>query len=151
MTIELGFRRADGTAVGVVNGHPYHFTKASPHWADIADDIAALPLQEALPDGRMLPEYVDGVLVTDAAGLPVFEVPSAPVSVSARQFKLQLLASGMFEAVEAWVAAQPLPVRIAYDNSATFQRDDATLQSGFAAMGATPEQVDAFFAAAALI
>ena len=149
MTIELGYRRADGTAVGVMNGLPYHFTEASPHWADIADGIAALPLQEALPDGRMLPEYVDGVLVTDAGGLPVFEMPSAPVSVSARRFKLQLLASGMYEAVEAWVATQPLPVRIAYDNSATFQREDKTLVSGFKAMGVTKKQIDDFFDAAA--
>lgn len=152
--IPLGYRRLDGSAVGIIEGNPYHFTPDSRFWDDVKDRIGDLPLQEALPDGRLIPDYVDGALVTDEAHLPEpfrMQGPETPVVVSARQFKLQLLASGLYETVEAWVATQPLPVRIAYDNSATFLRDDKTLVSGFKAMGVTKKQIDDFFAAALLL
>lgn len=68
--IPLGYRRADGSAVGLVDGNPYHFTPESRHWDDVKDRIDDLPLQEVLPDGRMLPEYVDGELVTELPPLP---------------------------------------------------------------------------------
>ncbi|TGR33664.1 hypothetical protein EN845_01255 [Mesorhizobium sp. M8A.F.Ca.ET.202.01.1.1] len=72
-----------------------------------------------------------------------------PESVSARQFKLQLLAAGLLEQVEAFVASQGDDVQIAYDNSGTFVRTEPMMASGFAALGFTPEQVDAFFSVAA--
>lgn len=69
-------------------------------------------------------------------------------SVSARQFKLQLLAMGLLDDVEAWVAAQPKAVQIAFEYSGTFVMDDPVMQQGFADMGFTDEQVVAFFQAA---
>lgn len=69
--------------------------------------------------------------------------------VTARQFKLQLLAAGLLDEVEAWVASQDRAVQIAYESSSTFVRDEPMMQSGFAALGFTTEQADAFFTAAA--
>jgi len=76
--------------------------------------------------------------------------PEQPiVSVSARQFKLQLLAAGLIDDVEAWVGTQDRAVQIAYQNSGSFMRLEPMMQAGFAALGFTEEQIDAFFTAAA--
>lgn len=72
-----------------------------------------------------------------------------PLSVSARQFKLQLLAAGLLDQVEAFVASQGAAVQIAYDNSGSFVRTEPMMAAGFAALGYTAEQIDAFFVAAA--
>lgn len=75
--------------------------------------------------------------------------PPPPVeSVSARQFKLQLLSMGLLDDVEAWVTAQSKAVQIAFEYSGTFVRNDPVMQQGFADMGFTDEQVVAFFQAA---
>lgn len=78
-------------------------------------------------------------------------LPPAPDSVSARQFKLQLLATGLLDDVEAWVAAQDRSVQIAYANSGSFVRSEPMMQQGFTDLGFTPEQIDAFFTAAAAL
>ncbi|WP_245418601.1 hypothetical protein [Mesorhizobium sp. WSM3864] len=80
-------------------------------------------------------------------GLPGPKV-RVPNSVSARQFKLQLLAAGLLEQVESFVASQGAAVQIAYDNSGTFVRTEPMMAVGFAALGFTAEQIDAFFVAA---
>lgn len=72
-----------------------------------------------------------------------------PQSVSSRQFKLQLLAAGLLDAVDAWVAQQPRDIRIAYEYSGTFVRGSPMMTAGFAAMGFTETQIDEFFIAAA--
>lgn len=80
--------------------------------------------------------------------------PPAPIPdrVTARQFKLALLGMGLLSSVEAWVNNHPNPaVKIAYDNSGTFVRGEPTMQSGFAQLGFSEEQIDAFFTAAAKI
>jgi len=75
--------------------------------------------------------------------------PPPPVeSVSARQFKLQLLAAGLLDEVDAWIASQSKAVQIAYEYSGTFVRSEPMMASGFAAMGFTGPQIDAFFEAA---
>lgn len=74
--------------------------------------------------------------------------PAPPDRASARQFKLQLLAEGILEQVEAWVAAQGKAIQLAYDNSNEFVRDEPMMQAGFRALGFPPEQIDAFFSAA---
>lgn len=75
--------------------------------------------------------------------------PVIPDRVTARQFKLQLLAEGLLEQVEAWVAAQGKAIQLAYDNSNEFVRDEPMMQAGFAALKFPPEQVLAFFSGAA--
>lgn len=74
-----------------------------------------------------------------------------PDRVTARQFKLQLLSAGLLDQVESWVATQPKAVQIAYANSGTFVRGEPMMRAGFAALGVTSEQGDAFFAAAAAL
>lgn len=83
--------------------------------------------------------------------LPYVEPPAAPAPdrVTARQFKLQLLADGILDQVEGWIATQSQAVQIAYANSGTFVRDEPMMQAGFAALGFTPGQIDEFFTAAA--
>lgn len=94
--------------------------------------------------------YEDGAFMWP---LPLPE--PTPDRVTARQFKLQLLApiephypDGIIDHVEAWIAAQDRATRIAYADSGTFVRTDPMMQAGFAALGFSPEQIDAFFAAA---
>lgn len=72
-------------------------------------------------------------------------------SVSARQFKLQLLEAGLLDQVEAWVAAQPRAVQIAFEYSGTFVKGSDMMQIGFSAMGFNEQQIDAFFEAASLL
>lgn len=69
-------------------------------------------------------------------------------SVSARQFKLQLLAAGMLDQVDAWVAQQSRATQISYEYSGSFVKESPMMAQGFAALGFTAEQVDAFFTAA---
>ena len=101
---------------------------------DVTDASAALAL------------YEDMIAELDAEPEQV-----APARVSARQFKLQLLAAGLLDQVENWIATQDQAVQIAYANSATFVRTDVMMQAGFAELGFSPEQVDDFFSAAALL
>lgn len=74
-----------------------------------------------------------------------------PDRVTARQFKLQLLADDLIDGVEAWIATQPRAIQIAYDTRGTFVRDEPMMQAGFAALGFSATQVDEFFTAAAAI
>jgi len=71
--------------------------------------------------------------------------PKAPELVSARQFKMQLEIDGLAAHVEGWIALQAKLIQIAYSESKTFQRDDAMLQAGFAALGYSASRVDTFF------
>ncbi|MGN6772612.1 MAG: hypothetical protein ACTHJQ_22600 [Rhizobiaceae bacterium] len=76
---------------------------------------------------------------------------AVPDRVTSRQFKLQLLASGLLDQVETWIASQDQAVQIAYANSGTFLRTEPMMQTGFAALGFTADQIDAFFTAAATL
>lgn len=80
--------------------------------------------------------------------VPPENVPTIPESVSARQFKLQLLASGLLDAVESFVSAQSRAVQIAYENSGSFVRTEPMMLAGFTALGFDDGQIDAFFVAA---
>lgn len=84
--------------------------------------------------------------------------PPAPDRVTARQFKLQMLSpiepyypDGIIDHVETWISAQDRATRIAYSDSGTFVRTDPMMQAGFAALGFTADQIDAFFTAAGLL
>ncbi|MBB3313629.1 hypothetical protein FHT78_005423 [Rhizobium sp. BK196] len=89
-------------------------------------------------------------LPEDDAEVQAFLHPTPKVeSVSSRQFKLQLLKQGLLDKVNGWVALQARDVQIAYEYSGTFVKDSPMMQTGFAAMGFTPQQIDAFFEAAA--
>lgn len=94
------------------------------------------------------PGYAEEFLTAEDGELIAYLTPPAPESVSSRQFKLQLLAAGLLDQVDAWVAAQDRATQIAYEYSGTFVRSSPMMQDGFSAMGFTPEQIEAFFVAA---
>ena len=77
--------------------------------------------------------------------------PVIPDRVSARQFGLQLIALGLKSQVDAWIASQDASTQWAYDKSSTFVRTDEMMQSGFAALGFSTEQINQFFLAASLL
>lgn len=82
---------------------------------------------------------------------PPVPEPVIPDRVTRRQFRLQLIDAGLLEQVEAWVATQDIRTQAAYADSGTFLRTDEMLQQGFAGLGFTDEQVDAFFTDAAVL
>lgn len=91
--------------------------------------------EEFMPDGN--PQII------------AFEnAPAIIFAVSARQFKLQLLAVGLLDAVNAWVSGQSREVQIAFEYSGTFVKNSPMMIAGFAAMGFTDEQIEEFFSAA---
>ncbi|MER9188637.1 hypothetical protein [Mesorhizobium australicum] len=108
---------------------------------------------DALPDGaggtRIASEdELNNVLAAYGLPGPIVRVPT---SVSARQFKLQLLAAGLLDQVEAFVASQSRAVQIAYEYSGSFVRTEPMMTAGFAALGLGEAEVDAFFVAAAML
>jgi hypothetical protein len=76
---------------------------------------------------------------------------TVPDRVSANQFGKQLIAAGLMDQVNAWVSEQDAETQWSFNRSATFVRDDPMMQTGFAALGFTSAQIDAFFVAAALL
>lgn len=74
--------------------------------------------------------------------------PPAPASVTARQFKLQLVATNLIDTVDAWIATQDRATQVAYEYSGTFVCSEPMMQAGFLAMGFQPAEIDAFFVAA---
>lgn len=121
------------------------------YWQAIDGDLAEL--LAGYPEGTVEVPLKPGADFEwqDVAWVAVPPLPIIPDRVTARQFKLQLLASGLLDAVEAWISTQDRAVQIAYANSGTFVRDEPMMQQGFAALGFTPEQGDAFFMSAASI
>ncbi|PBB29849.1 MAG: hypothetical protein E5V67_27605 [Mesorhizobium sp.] len=86
----------------------------------------------------------------------MFSAPPAPPavvpeSVSARQFHLQLSVAGLRAQVIAWIGTQPVEMQDAFEYSGSFVRSEPMMESGFAALGYTSAQIDAFFTAAALL
>jgi hypothetical protein len=104
----------------------------------IAVDIpAAYPLEEGwtLGDPDLHPMLVQPAPV--------------PSSVSPRQLKLALLASGQLDQIEAFVASADKSVQISWEYTTEFQRDNPLLNQMAAAFGMTSDQVDTLFRAAA--
>ena len=130
--MELGFYHPERGYWQAIGGDPEDLLPAYP------EGTVQVPLKPGAHH-----EWQDGAWVY---GEP--PAPPAPDRVTARQFKLQLLADGILDQVEGWIATQSQAGQIAYANSATFVRTDPMMQAGFAALGFTPEQVDAFFTAA---
>jgi hypothetical protein len=110
----------------------------------------AVAYVDKLPEGAGVTRIVSEDELTDVLAHYGLAGPSVriPERVTARQFKLQLLADGLLDHVESWVAAQGKAIQLAYDNSGTFARDEPMMQAGFRALGFPPEQIDAFFSAA---
>lgn len=72
-------------------------------------------------------------------------------SVSARQFKLQLLAQDLLDDADAWVATQDRATQISYEYATIFVKSDPMMQAAFNEMGFTEQQVDDFYTAASAL
>lgn len=107
-----------------------------------------------VPEGKIstgsTAELIEGVW-TQVHALEDAPPPPVPDRVTARQFKLALLSAGLLDDVEAWIATQSRAVQIAFEASGTFVRDEPMMQSGFAALGFSEGQIDAFFTAASAL
>lgn len=121
------------------------------YWQALAGDPE--DLLPTYPEGTVQVPLKPGVDYEWQDGAWVYVEPALPVPdrVTARQFKLQLLADGILDQVEGWIATQSQAVQIAYANSGTFVRDEPMMQAGFAALGFTEQHIDAFFMAAAAL
>lgn len=120
----------------------------SRYWSSAAGAyVDTLPEDAGVTRIASADELTDVLAVYGLPG-PIERVPNA---VSARQFKLQLLAASLLEQVDAFVASQGAAVQIAFDNSGSFVRSEPMMASGFAAMGFSEEQIDAFFVAASIL
>jgi hypothetical protein len=114
---------------------------------------AAAAYVETLPDGAGLTHIASEIELSEVLAPYGLKGPAVivPERVTSRQFKLQLLAAGLLDQVETWVAAQDQAVQFAYANSGTFLRTEPMMQTGFQALGFTSEQIDAFYVAAAAL
>ncbi|MER9376018.1 hypothetical protein [Mesorhizobium sp. M0491] len=97
------------------------------------------------------PAYIGGQYVDSAFTAPPAPAPVVPDQVSARQFHLQLSVAGLRSQVQTWIASQSVEVQDAFEYSGSFVRSEPMMASGFAALGCTTTQIDAFFTAAALL
>ena len=111
-----------------------------------------------VPDGKIstgsTAELIEGVW-TQVHTLDDAPLPPVPDRVTSRQFKLQLIAfpaigggETLLDDVEAWISTQSRAAQVAFENSGTFVRTEPMMQAGFAALGFSEGQIDAFFTAA---
>ncbi|MDG4906049.1 hypothetical protein P9228_06245 [Mesorhizobium sp. WSM4898] len=107
------------------------------------DGFAIVPLAE--------PGYIGGTYSNGVFSAPPAPPAVVPESVSARQFHFQLSVAGLRAQVIAWIGTQPVEVQDAFEYSGSFVRNEPMMETGFAALGYTSAQIDAFFTAAALL
>lgn len=114
-----------------------------------------------VPEGKIstgsTAELIEGVW-TQVHMLEDAPPPPVPDRITSRQFKLQLLAfpaigggETLLDDVEAWIGTQSRAAQVAFENSGTFARTEPMMQAGFAALGFSEGQIDAFFTAASAL
>lgn len=74
--------------------------------------------------------------------------PEIPAVVTPLQARKALSAAGLRDDVETWVSEQPLDIKDAWEYATAIYRDDPVITQAAAALGMTPQQVDALFVAA---
>lgn len=95
-------------------------------------------------------KWAEEDIANDGTGLPdpYEESIVVPIRVSRRKFMMQLQIQGLLAAVLAYVDAQAPLIKIAFLESATFDRNDEMLIAGFTAMNFSSEEIDEFYLAA---
>lgn len=94
-------------------------------------------------------ETADHAAKTLTLGWQVCEQPVAPVVVSFRNLAFALLQAGLYEQAKAAACATPAgEIWWTTAQSTTVQRDHPFVAALGSALGQTPEQIDALFAAA---
>jgi hypothetical protein len=112
---------------------------------------AATAYVETLPEGAGLTHIASEIELSEVLAPYGLKGPAVivPERVTANQFGKQLAVAGLMDQVQAWVAQQDAATQWSFNRSATFVRADPMMQIGFAALGFTVAQIDAFFTAAA--
>ena len=131
---------------------PFHW-----HWqVSGRDDYWSSELSsyvDNLPDG-VIPTHIASEQELSEV-LAVYRLPGpvvvVPERVSARRFRMQLRLSGLLDQVNQWVSGQNPLVQDAFEYSGEFVRSEPMMASGFASMGFSEEEIDAFFVAAAAL
>ena len=77
--------------------------------------------------------------------------PVVPQSVTPLQARRALLAAGLLDDVEAYVALQDQAVRLAWDYALEVRRDNAIIVAAAAALGWSAQQLDQLFIQAATL
>jgi hypothetical protein len=114
-----------------------------------ANNIAQAVTDQAIP-GSIPCEWSDiGRHWTGAAFEDV--PPGPPASITPRQFRLALNATGLRAAVDAAVAAADQDTRDTYEYATEFRRSDPVLLAMAAALGKTEAEIDALFALGATL
>ena len=72
-------------------------------------------------------------------------------TVTPRQVRLALLAAGLLDAVDAYVATQPRARQLEWEYASEIRRDNALLSTAATALGMTSEQLQALFTQAATL
>lgn len=103
------------------------------------------------PDGKRLEGYTLALEDDAVVATGEFADPIVPQEVLRVQGRLQLLAEGLLVGVEAAVAGADAVTKEYWASTPKFRRDNAILTAMWAALGRTPEQLDATFIAAANI
>jgi hypothetical protein len=120
-------------------------------WSNDDCSLMTIQLADAVPAGKQIVSASVVMVEGQPKYVNVLEDIPPPDRVSSRQFKMQLSIAGLKEQVETWVAAQDELTQIAYAESGEFLRSEPMMQTGFAALGFTSAQIDAFFTAAAAL
>lgn len=126
------------------------------HGNDIPTGVLEITDEQWLEyiDNQGRRKFADGQLVEFVPPPPE---PVIPDRVSSRQFYMMLdrmdttTNPGIYDQFASWVALQPRSIRLVYEKDGSIDRTDETLQQSFAALGFTPEQIDAFFITAVAI
>ena len=100
-----------------------------------------------IPDGYVTEEWAQANGYRIAS-----EVPQVPASVELWKFRAACQQRGILEAINAWIAAQPEPPRIALtafiEYGTDVPRDAETVEQIAKALGKSDAEIDALFIAA---
>lgn len=96
----------------------------------------------------MVTLYYQGDVIPD---LPLPPVPTCPLSVTNRQFRLALTRVGLRAAAEAYVAAGNQDLKDWWEYEPIMQRDHPLIAAAITELGKTPADADAVFTLAATL
>lgn len=117
------------------------------YYKDSDDQVFAFDVDvqvSDIPDHLVEITQSEAMALTNPSGLI-----QVPVAISPRQARLVLLAAGLLAAVEAAIAAMPVPegdaARIEWEYATEIRRDSALLAALGPQLGLTNEQIDQMF------
>jgi hypothetical protein len=121
------------------------YTHLQDGWIKRDSDGAQIPPDESNS------EYTEYLAWAEAGGVTNPYIPPVPVSVTARQFNVALIRSGLYDSVIAAVSAAGRETQVTFEKSNEFERANPMLNSLAAVIGKTPSDIDNLFRLAATI